>query len=60
MFMVREKISQTVFSVSAFPHSGGCKRKLEHEDGHNSPEGIRRIVRFGVEELIDFCQCNNK
>lgn len=52
--MVREKISQADFSVSAFPRSGGCKRNLEHEDGNNRPEESQRIGMIGVEESLDF------
>tara|TARA_R110000822_G_scaffold22824_1_gene71102 strand:+ start:208 stop:426 length:219 start_codon:yes stop_codon:yes gene_type:complete len=54
MFMVREKISQAIFSVSAFPRSGGCRRKLENEDGNNRLEESRGIGMIGVEELLDF------
>lgn len=54
MIVVREKISQAVFSVSAFPRSGGCRRKLENEDGNNRPEESRGVGMIGVEELLDF------
>jgi len=49
MIAAREKKSKAVFSASALPRSGGCRRKLEHKDVNNGQEESSCIERIGVE-----------